>query len=196
MQSYNYCMLFRVIKNCKVEKVWPIMHFCLSLLYIPFYDFITRILFHKWQHWTSQLVRNDFAFLFCICLLLDSQRGSTNLFLFSGNYALARKILMNIESNVPGLAMVCMRRISLERRNKNHDSAEELFKSYIEKAVSHKTKTFFSIKYARYLQKVCPDLISISILRGCGLISYFNVFQIDNEILLFVGCLQIFISFD
>ncbi|RUS87646.1 hypothetical protein EGW08_004569 [Elysia chlorotica] len=74
-----------------------------------------------------------------------------------GNYALARKILMNIESNVPGLAMVCMRRISLERRNKNHKSAEELFKSYIEKAVSHKTKTFFSIKYARYLQKIIGD---------------------------------------
>ncbi|GFO27449.1 pre-mRNA-processing factor 39 [Plakobranchus ocellatus] len=71
-----------------------------------------------------------------------------------GNCALARKILMNIESNVPGLAMVCMRRISLERRNKNHDAAEELFKTYIEKAVSHKTRTFFSIKYARYLQKV------------------------------------------
>ena len=72
----------------------------------------------------------------------------------SDNYALARKILMNIENNVPGLAMVCMRRISLERRNNNHGAAEELFKAYIEKAVSHKARTFFSIKYARYLQKV------------------------------------------
>ncbi|XP_013092312.2 pre-mRNA-processing factor 39-like isoform X2 [Biomphalaria glabrata] len=73
------------------------------------------------------------------------------------NYPLARKILMNIENNVPGLAMVCMRRISLERRSKNHEAAEDLFQSYLEKAVSNKTKTFFSIKYARYLQKVIGD---------------------------------------
>ncbi|KAH9514534.1 PRP39 pre-mRNA processing factor 39 [Bulinus truncatus] len=73
------------------------------------------------------------------------------------NYPLARKILMNIENNVPGLAMVCMRRISLERRSKNHKAAEDLFQTYIEKAVSHKSKTFFSIKYARYLQKVMGD---------------------------------------
>ncbi|CAL1536963.1 unnamed protein product [Lymnaea stagnalis] len=73
------------------------------------------------------------------------------------NYPLAHKILLNIENNVPGLAMVCMRRISLERRNKNHEAAEDLFKTYIEKAVSHKTKTFFSIKYARYLQKVSGE---------------------------------------
>ncbi|XP_059162306.1 pre-mRNA-processing factor 39-like isoform X2 [Physella acuta] len=73
------------------------------------------------------------------------------------NYPLARKILLNIENNVPGLAMVCMRRISLERRNKNNEAAEEMFKTYIEKAVSHKTRTFFSIKYARFLQKVIGD---------------------------------------
>uniref|UniRef100_A0A0B7A9U4 Pre-mRNA-processing factor 39 n=1 Tax=Arion vulgaris TaxID=1028688 RepID=A0A0B7A9U4_9EUPU len=73
------------------------------------------------------------------------------------NYPLARKILMNIENNVPGLAMVCMRRISLERRSKNHEAAEQLFKTYIDKAVSQKTKTFFSIKYARYLQKVMGE---------------------------------------
>jgi len=73
------------------------------------------------------------------------------------NITLARKILMNIEKNVPGLAMVCMRRISLERRSGNHDAAEELFKKYIETAVSHKSRTFFCIKYARYLQKVLGE---------------------------------------
>lgn len=72
----------------------------------------------------------------------------------SDNYPLARRILTSIENNVPGLAMVCMRRISLERRSKNHQAAEELFKTYIDNATSHKTKTFFSIKCARYLQKV------------------------------------------
>ncbi|CAG5123083.1 unnamed protein product, partial [Candidula unifasciata] len=74
-----------------------------------------------------------------------------------GNYPLARRILTNLETNVPGLAMVCVRRISLERRSKNHQAAEELFKMYIDKAVSHKTKTFFSIKCARYLQKVMGE---------------------------------------
>lgn len=61
---------------------------------------------------------------------------------------------MNIEKNVPGLAMVCMRRISLERRSKSFETAEQLFKTYIETAVNQKTKIFFSIKYARFLQKV------------------------------------------
>ncbi|XP_005102551.2 pre-mRNA-processing factor 39 isoform X2 [Aplysia californica] len=73
------------------------------------------------------------------------------------NHSLARKILMNIENNVPGLAMVCMRRISLERRCGNHEAGEELFKKYIETAVSHKSRTFFCIKYARYLQKVMGE---------------------------------------
>ena len=78
---------------------------------------------------------------------------------------------MNIEKNVPGLAMVCMRRISLERRSGNHDAAEELFKKYIETAVSHKSRTFFCIKYARYLQKVSYKLtlqkIDIWIWKNC-----------------------------
>lgn len=86
--------------------------------------------------------------------LFDSVEINLRCFLITDNYPLARKILMNIENNVPGLAMVCMRRISLERRKGNHEAAEELFRAYIQKAVSHKARTFFSIKYARYLQKV------------------------------------------
>ncbi|PVD26290.1 hypothetical protein C0Q70_13961 [Pomacea canaliculata] len=74
-----------------------------------------------------------------------------------GNYKTAQEILSLLDKNVPGLVMVAMRRISLERRQGNHAEAERLFQEYIEKTTSNKSRTFFSIKYTRYLQKVRGD---------------------------------------
>jgi hypothetical protein len=62
--------------------------------------------------------------------------------------------LSRIEKAVPDLVMVAMRRISLERRIGNHADAEALYKEYLENATSKGIRTFFSIKYARYLAKV------------------------------------------
>ena len=64
-----------------------------------------------------------------------------------------------MDKNVPGLVMVAMRRISLERRQSNHEEAERLFKDYLEKTTSNKCRTFYAIKYTRYLQKVGPCLV-------------------------------------
>ncbi|XP_076442224.1 pre-mRNA-processing factor 39-like isoform X2 [Babylonia areolata] len=74
-----------------------------------------------------------------------------------GNYKTTQEILSRLDKNVPGLVMVAMRRISLERREENHEEAERLFKEYLEKTTSNKCRTFFAIKYTRYLQKVRGD---------------------------------------
>ncbi|KAK7104119.1 pre-mRNA-processing factor 39-like [Littorina saxatilis] len=74
-----------------------------------------------------------------------------------GNYKTTQEILSRLDKNVPGLVMVAMRRISLERRQGNHEEAEGLFKEYLEKTTSNKCRTFFAIKYTRYLQKVRGD---------------------------------------
>ncbi|KAK7483566.1 hypothetical protein BaRGS_00025240 [Batillaria attramentaria] len=71
-----------------------------------------------------------------------------------GNNKTAQEILSRLEKNVPGLVMVAMRRISLERRQGNHDEAERLFQENLEKTTSNKCRTFFAIKFTRYLQKV------------------------------------------
>ncbi|KAL8583545.1 hypothetical protein ACOMHN_054861 [Nucella lapillus] len=71
-----------------------------------------------------------------------------------GNYKTAQEILSRLDKNVPGLVMVAMRRISLERRQENLEEAERLFKEYLGKTTSNKCRTFFAIKFTRYLQKV------------------------------------------
>ncbi|XP_067680617.1 pre-mRNA-processing factor 39-like [Haliotis asinina] len=71
-----------------------------------------------------------------------------------GNYPEASDVLTNIEKNVPNLVMVSMRRISLERRQGNHENVENLYQSYITKAASPAIRSFYSIKFARYLRKI------------------------------------------
>lgn len=52
------------------------------------------------------------------------------------------------------MVMVAMRRISLERRIGNREKTEMLFQEYIDKATDMNVRTFYVIKYARYLFKV------------------------------------------
>lgn len=75
-------------------------------------------------------------------------------FSFVGNYDLASQILSELDKNVPGLVMVNMRKISLERRKGNTAMAETLFQEYINGASQPEISSFFSIKFARYLLKV------------------------------------------
>ncbi|KAJ8308137.1 hypothetical protein KUTeg_013011 [Tegillarca granosa] len=74
-----------------------------------------------------------------------------------GNHEAAWEILANLEKSVPGLVMVSMRRISLERRQGNNEDADALFHDYIENAKKPEIGSFFSVKFARYLFKVVDD---------------------------------------
>ncbi|WAR20386.1 PRP39-like protein [Mya arenaria] len=71
----------------------------------------------------------------------------------------AWKILSNLEEVLPGMVMVAMRRISLERRIGNREKTEILFQEYIEKASDLNVRAFYVIKYARYMFKVLGDEI-------------------------------------
>ncbi|KAK3092313.1 hypothetical protein FSP39_001188, partial [Pinctada imbricata] len=75
-----------------------------------------------------------------------------------GHRETAMDILNNLEKAVPGLVMVSMRRISLERRSGNSGEAESLFQQYIQEATQPSVASFFSIKYARYLLKIVGDI--------------------------------------
>ena len=82
-----------------------------------------------------------------------------------GRHNDAWKILSDLEEALPGMVMVAMRRISLERRIGNREKTEILFQEYIEKATDLNVRAFYVIKYARYLFKVrlvnCFELIRI-----------------------------------
>lgn len=72
----------------------------------------------------------------------------------SGNHEEALNILKNLEAYVPGLALVAMRRIGMERRKGNFADLETMYNKYIEEADDNQVKSFFAIKYARFLAKV------------------------------------------
>ena len=104
------------------------------------------------------------------------------LFVFlAGNVKLARKILTEIDENVPGLAMITLRKASLERRHANFSSVEDLFKQQLD-TNNKQSRSFYAIKFARYLTKVnvkcliClvqGDLFDWDLFRlpGCHLVS-------------------------
>ncbi|XP_073709290.1 pre-mRNA-processing factor 39 isoform X2 [Garra rufa] len=66
----------------------------------------------------------------------------------------ARGILKAMEEAVPGLAMVRLRRVSLERRHGNMDEAEALLQDAIANGKNSSESSFFAVKLARQLVKV------------------------------------------
>ncbi len=68
---------------------------------------------------------------------------------------MALDILSKLEERVPGLAMVSLRKISLERRQGRFEQTEDMYQKYIEEAEKMSVKSFYAIKYARHLAKVC-----------------------------------------
>lgn len=79
-----------------------------------------------------------------------------------GNLEEARRILRSLEEAVPGLAMVRLRRVSLERRQGNLAGAEALL---LEAVRAHEglpeglpLASFYAVKLARHLGKVQRDL--------------------------------------
>ncbi|KAM5339709.1 pre-mRNA-processing factor 39 isoform 2-T2 [Glossophaga mutica] len=71
-----------------------------------------------------------------------------------GNINEARNILRTFEECVLGLAMVRLRRVSLERRHGNMEEAEHLLQDAIKSAKSNNESSFYSIKLARHLFKI------------------------------------------
>ena len=64
------------------------------------------------------------------------------------------EILSELEVNLPGLAMVAVRRIGVERRRGNREAAMALFSRLIDEADSAEVRSFYTIKYSRYQAKV------------------------------------------
>uniref|UniRef100_A0A3Q3NET8 Pre-mRNA-processing factor 39 n=1 Tax=Labrus bergylta TaxID=56723 RepID=A0A3Q3NET8_9LABR len=75
-----------------------------------------------------------------------------------GNVDEARDILKSLEAAVPGLAMVRLRRVSLERRHGNLDGAEALLLEAMESAKNSTETSFYAVKLARLQMKVQRSL--------------------------------------
>ncbi|XP_066466302.1 pre-mRNA-processing factor 39-like isoform X2 [Tiliqua scincoides] len=71
----------------------------------------------------------------------------------------ARRILKSFEDSVPGLAMVRLRRVSLERRLGNMEMAETLLVEAIRDNEGMPVSSFYSVKLARQVLKVQKNLI-------------------------------------
>ncbi|XP_029983884.1 pre-mRNA-processing factor 39 isoform X2 [Sphaeramia orbicularis] len=70
----------------------------------------------------------------------------------------ARGILKSLEAGVPGLAMVRLRRVSLERRHGNMEEAETLLREAIESAKNPSEASFYAVKLSRLFMKVQKSL--------------------------------------
>uniref|UniRef100_A0A8D1A5B3 Pre-mRNA processing factor 39 n=1 Tax=Sus scrofa TaxID=9823 RepID=A0A8D1A5B3_PIG len=75
-----------------------------------------------------------------------------------GNINEARNILRTFEECVLGLAMVRLRRVSLERRHGNMEEAERLLQDAIKNAKANNESSFYAIKLARHLFKIQKNL--------------------------------------
>ncbi|XP_036398685.1 pre-mRNA-processing factor 39-like [Megalops cyprinoides] len=75
-----------------------------------------------------------------------------------GNVEEARRILKSLEEVVPGLAMVRLRRVSLERRHGNLEEAASLLQDAVTNGRNVSESSFYSIKLARHLFKVQKSL--------------------------------------
>ncbi|XP_076612560.1 pre-mRNA-processing factor 39 isoform X2 [Chaetodon auriga] len=75
-----------------------------------------------------------------------------------GNVEEARGILKSLEASVSGLAMVRLRRVSLERRHGNMEEAEALLREAMESAKNATEMSFYAMKLARQQMKVLKSL--------------------------------------
>lgn len=73
---------------------------------------------------------------------------------FSGKVDEARDILKSLEATIPGLAMVRLRRVSLERRHGNMEEAEALLRDAMECGKDTTEMSFYAVKLARHYMKV------------------------------------------
>ncbi|XP_018409789.1 PREDICTED: pre-mRNA-processing factor 39-like [Nanorana parkeri] len=69
----------------------------------------------------------------------------------------ARAILCRLENVIPGLAIVRLRRVGLERRNGNLQEAERLLKEAVEISAGTKSAGFYAVKLSRLFLKFHRD---------------------------------------
>ena len=66
-------------------------------------------------------------------------------------------MLRDFEMMVPGLVMVRLRRVSLERRQSDLVSAEQLLRDAMSVARTPEVVTFYAVKLSRWLLKAAGD---------------------------------------
>jgi len=71
-----------------------------------------------------------------------------------GNAQAATDILERLDNSLPGMAMIKMRRVAVERRCGNIQKAEDLLKSYVACAAKDKEEVFYTRKLAWFLFKI------------------------------------------
>ena len=71
-----------------------------------------------------------------------------------GNMEKASSILEKLDNILPGMAMIKMRRVAVQRRGGNIQVAEDLLKSYVASAAKDKEEVFYSRKLAWFLLKI------------------------------------------
>ena len=78
------------------------------------------------------------------------------------NIGLAREILESLDNAMPGLIMVTLRRVGLERRIGSSEKAIEILRKVMEETDSVDEKSFLAIKCAKFYNKVniIPPLIA------------------------------------
>ncbi|EDO33251.1 predicted protein, partial [Nematostella vectensis] len=75
----------------------------------------------------------------------------------NGDCNRASEILKDLDNAVPGLVSVKLRRVSLERRANNLEKAAELFEEAVGESSEQETKSFYAVRYARFLAKIMGD---------------------------------------
>ena len=80
------------------------------------------------------------------------------LFMLLGNAAKASEILAELDKGVPGIIVVKLRRINLERRRGNINAVSALYEEAMIETSDQELGTFFAVRYARFLSKVLHDV--------------------------------------
>ncbi|XP_014239862.1 pre-mRNA-processing factor 39 [Cimex lectularius] len=69
----------------------------------------------------------------------------------------ARRVLIQIEKEVPSMMLVHLRRINLERRSGNLEEAGQLYEYYLANTKSRSVFVTLSVKYSRFCWKILND---------------------------------------
>ncbi|XP_022800433.1 pre-mRNA-processing factor 39-like isoform X2 [Stylophora pistillata] len=75
-----------------------------------------------------------------------------------GNAAKASEILAELDKGVPGIIMVKLKRVNLERRRGNFEATCALYEETMNETSEQELATFFAIRYSRFLAKVMGNV--------------------------------------
>ena len=77
-----------------------------------------------------------------------------NILFILGNQDLSAKILKDLDVAVPGLTVVKIRRINLERRRGSFENTSLIYQEAMEETADDEARSFYAVRYARFLAKV------------------------------------------